>query len=179
MTHSRRIAQSNRLHNARFDDEVMTDIDLADDLDQLPSFGLRPNAALQATANGVPVLDVVIPVYNEQVALADSVRRLHRNLTDTFPYTVRITIADNASTDETPRIAAELAEELAAVRVVRIEQKGRGLALHEVWSQSDAAVLAYMDVDLSTDLAALAPTPQRAAAAVSAPTKAGCCARPR
>lgn len=157
MTHSRRIAQSNRLHNARFDDEVMTDIDLADDLDQLPRFGLRPNAALQAIANGVPVLDVVIPVYNEQVALADSVRRLHRNLTDTFPYTVRITIADNASTDETPRIAAELAEQLAAVRVVRIEQKGRGLALHEVWSQSDAAVLAYMDVDLSTDLAALAP----------------------
>jgi putative flippase GtrA len=70
---------------------------------------------------------------------------------------VRITIADNASIDDTPRIAAELAGELAEVRVVRLEQKGRGRALHQVWSESDAAVLAYMDVDLSTDLAALAP----------------------
>ena len=56
-----------------------------------------------------------------------------------------------------PRIAAELAAELPDVRVVRLEQKGRGRALHAVWSTSDAPVLAYMDVDLSTDLAALAP----------------------
>jgi putative flippase GtrA len=103
------------------------------------------------------VLDVVVPVYNEEAALADSVHRLHRHLRDTFPYPVRITIADNASVDDTARIAAELADELADVRVVRLEQKGRGRALHQVWSDSDAAVLAYMDVDLSTDLAALAP----------------------
>jgi putative flippase GtrA len=120
-------------------------------------FDSRPNAALAAAALGVPVLDVVVPVYNEEAALADSVHRLHRHLRDTFPYPVRITIADNASVDDTPRIAAELAAELADVRVVRLEQKGRGRALHQVWSDSDAAVLAYMDVDLSTDLAALAP----------------------
>ena len=76
---------------------------------------------------------------------------------DSFPYPVRITIADNASIDDTPRIAAELAAELDDVRVVRLEQKGRGRALHQVWADSDAQVLAYMDVDLSTDLAALAP----------------------
>jgi putative flippase GtrA len=121
------------------------------------AFGSRPNAALEARALGVPVLDVVIPVYNEQVALADSVHRLHRYLRDSFPYPVRITIADNASVDDTPRIAAELAAELDDVRSVRLEQKGRGRALHEVWSHSDAMVLAYMDVDLSTDLAAVAP----------------------
>ena len=121
------------------------------------AFGSRPNAASEARRLGVPVLDVVIPVYNEQAALAGSVRRLHRYLSDTFPYQVRITIADNASVDDTPRIAAELAEELDDVRVVRLEQKGRGRALHQVWSQSDAMVLAYMDVDLSTDLAAVAP----------------------
>ncbi|MCW2517481.1 MAG: glycosyl transferase, family 2, partial [Mycobacterium sp.] len=117
------------------------------------AFGSRPNAALEARALGVPVLDVVIPVYNEQVALADSVHRLHRYLRDSFPYPVRITIADNASVDDTPRIAAELAAQLDDVRSVRLEQKGRGRALHEVWSHSDAMVLAYMDVDLSTDLA--------------------------
>jgi glycosyltransferase involved in cell wall biosynthesis/putative flippase GtrA len=120
-------------------------------------FESRPNAALVARQRCVPVLDVVVPVYNEETALAASIHRLHRHLTDSFPYPVRITIADNASIDETPRIAAELAAELSDVRVVRLEQKGRGRALHHVWSESDAQVLAYMDVDLSTDLAALAP----------------------
>jgi putative flippase GtrA len=120
-------------------------------------FESRPNAALAARELGVPVLDVVVPVYNEQAALADSIHRLHRHLCEHFPYPVRITIADNASIDDTPVIAAELAAELGDVRVVRLEQKGRGRALHQVWADSDAQVLAYMDVDLSTDLAALAP----------------------
>jgi putative flippase GtrA len=120
-------------------------------------FEARPNAALTARDKGVPVLDVVVPVYNEEAALAASVYRLQRHLRDQFPFPARITIADNASTDDTPRIAQELADELNNVRVVRLEQKGRGRALHTVWSTSDAPVLAYMDVDLSTDLAALAP----------------------
>jgi putative flippase GtrA len=136
----------------------MTDT-MVDRLDthQRAGFATRPNAALVAEALGVPVLDVVVPVYNEQVALAGSVRRLHRYLEEHFPYTARITIADNASIDDTPRIAAELAEELPGVRTVRLEQKGRGRALNAVWSASDSPVLAYMDVDLSTDLAALGP----------------------
>jgi putative flippase GtrA len=117
----------------------------------------RRNAAFIAAERGVPVLDVVVPVYNEQAALADSIRRLHRHLCHDFPFPFRITIADNASVDGTPWIAAALADELPEVRVVRLEQKGRGRALHAVWSASDAPVLAYMDVDLSTDLAALAP----------------------
>ena len=118
---------------------------------------VRPDAVAAARERGVPVVDVVVPVYNEQAALADSVRRLHRYLAESLPYSARITIADNASVDDTPRIAAQLADELDGVRVVRLEQKGRGRALHTVWSESDAPVLAYMDVDLSTDLAALQP----------------------
>jgi putative flippase GtrA len=134
---------------------VMTDIAL--DPGVRGRFHPRPNAATVARQRGVPVLDVVVPVYNEEGDLANSVHRLHRYLEDNFPFTARITIADNASTDETPRIAAQLADELTDVRMVRLEQKGRGRALQAVWSTSDAPVLAYMDVDLSTDLAALAP----------------------
>ena len=110
-----------------------------------------------ATGGGRPVLDVVIPVYNEEQDLAPCVRRLHTYLTEHFPYPFRITVADNASIDATPVIAHELAEEFLEVESVRLEQKGRGRALRAVWSASDAAVLAYMDVDLSTDLAALLP----------------------
>jgi glycosyltransferase involved in cell wall biosynthesis len=104
-----------------------------------------------------PVVDVVLPVHNEEVALARSVRRLHHYLSDGFPFSWRITIVDNASSDTTARIADRLAAELAEVTVVHLARKGRGLALREAWRRSDAAVVAYMDVDLSTDLDAFLP----------------------
>ncbi len=100
-----------------------------------------------------PDLDIVIPVYNEERQLRHSVLRLYRHLaTSLRDIDFRITIADNASVDATPRIAAALARELPLVRHLRLEQKGRGRALRAAWSGSDAAVVAYMDVDLSTDL---------------------------
>jgi putative flippase GtrA len=103
------------------------------------------------------VLDVVVPVHNEETDLETCVRRLHAHLTAQVPYTFRITVADNASTDATPAIAAALAHELSAVTAFRMAEKGRGRALRAVWGASDAQVLAYCDVDLSTDLAALLP----------------------
>lgn len=120
-------------------------------MDQLP---LRtPLSAHQRE----PVLDVVVPVFNEQGDLERSVRRLHAHLRETFPYPFRITVADNASTDATPLIAARLAAELPETEWLRLEAKGRGRALHAAWSGSPAPVLAYLDVDLSTDLTALLP----------------------
>jgi putative flippase GtrA len=103
------------------------------------------------------VLDVVVPVHNEETDLETSVRRLYAHLAAHLPYTFRITIADNASTDATPTIAATLAAELPNVASVRLAEKGRGRALRAAWGTSDAEVLAYCDVDLSTDLAALLP----------------------
>ncbi|MBO1336669.1 bifunctional glycosyltransferase family 2/GtrA family protein [Streptomyces sp. VRA16 Mangrove soil] len=105
----------------------------------------------------VPVLDVVVPVHNEEKDLGACVHRLHAHLVRTFPYRFRITVADNASTDTTPQVAHRLTTELPGVGYFRLEQKGRGRALRAVWSASDAPILAYMDVDLSTDLNALLP----------------------
>jgi putative flippase GtrA len=107
-------------------------------------------------AEEAPLLDVVIPVHNEEVALADTVDRLTRHL-DTLPWSWQVTIADNASTDATALVARRLAREYAGVRVVTLPEKGRGRALKQVWSASESEVLAYMDVDLSTDLNALLP----------------------
>ncbi len=95
---------------------------------------MAPAAAATVTA---PVVDIVIRVYNEQADLDTCVRRLHEYLRTTFPYTYRITIADNASTDATPAIAAGLADALPHVVVARFEEKGRGRALHAVWAASD------------------------------------------
>jgi putative flippase GtrA len=117
----------------------------------------RETAVRPTTPNTTPVLDLVIPVYNEEVDLERSVRTVRAYLDDSFPYLARLTIADNASKDGTLAIAHALAHELPGVRVVHTPDKGRGRALQTVWLGSDAQVLAYLDVDLSTDLSALLP----------------------
>jgi putative flippase GtrA len=104
-----------------------------------------------------PVLDVVIPVFDEEAVLAGSVTRLHAYLSAGFPFTWRISIVDNASTDGTWEEATRLAGMLPNVAAVHLDRKGRGLALRTAWAASDAAVVAYMDVDLSTDLDGLLP----------------------
>ena len=104
-----------------------------------------------------PEVEIVVPVRNEERDLAPSIRRLHAYLNDRFPFTARITIADNGSTDGTWVEALTLEHELSLVRAVHLDQPGRGRALRAIWSASDADVLAYMDVDLSTDLNALLP----------------------
>jgi len=114
-------------------------------------------ADAEPRANAAPVLDLVIPVYNEEQALEGSVLAVHEYLMASFPFTFRITIADNASNDDTLAIAQLLEARLEHVRAVHLPAKGRGSALRSVWTASDAAVLAYTDVDLSTDLAGLLP----------------------
>jgi putative flippase GtrA len=105
-----------------------------------------------------PQVEIVIPVRNEERDLAPSVRRLVGYLRSAFPPAARVTIADNGSTDGTWAVAQSLAAALPGeVRAVHLDLPGRGRALHTIWSASDAEVLAYMDVDLSTDLNALLP----------------------
>ncbi|GAB2641324.1 bifunctional glycosyltransferase family 2/GtrA family protein [Gordonia jinhuaensis] len=105
-----------------------------------------------------PQIDVIVPVYNEEKDLRSCVMRLAAHLRDQTPYSARITVADNASADHTLAEAVQLAEEMPEmVRVVHLDAKGRGRALNATWRSSDADVVAYVDVDLSTDLNALMP----------------------
>ena len=104
-------------------------------------------------------LDVVIPVLNEERALADSVNALAAFLSNNLnDYEWAVVVADNGSTDATSSICQSLSEQDSRVRHVRLEQKGRGRALKRAWAESDADIVAYMDVDLSTDLSALPQT---------------------
>lgn len=102
-------------------------------------------------------VDAVIPVYNEQRVLAESVGKLHAFLTANLPYDWRILVADNASTDRTLEIANELKSSMKRVDVLHLDQKGRGRALKAAWLGSRADVVSYMDVDLSTELRAYPP----------------------
>jgi putative flippase GtrA len=102
-------------------------------------------------------VEIVVPVHNEAPQLAERITTLRSFLDECFPFRARVTIVDNASTDDTADIAAALATQLPGVSSMRLERKGRGHALRTAWSSSDAPVLAYMDVDLSTSLPALLP----------------------
>jgi putative flippase GtrA len=119
-------------------------------------FATRTPAAPAAPAS-VPSVDVVVPVHNEQEILTASIRRLHEYLSAELPLDWRIVIADNASTDESLRIAMALAADLPGIELIALTEKGRGRALRAAWERSEADVVCYMDADLSTDLRALAP----------------------
>ncbi len=102
-------------------------------------------------------IDVVLPVYNEERDLAGSVSTLKTFLRENCPYNWRVIIADNASTDSTGDVGQALASESSLVHYLRLPLKGRGRALREAWLTSDADILSYMDVDLSTDLSCFMP----------------------
>ncbi|MGE7434994.1 glycosyltransferase [Kitasatospora sp. NPDC001175] len=122
----------------------------------MPTVDPLPSGAVDALPR-TRLVEVVVPVYNEEHTLERCVRRLHAYLGETFPYPYRITIADNASVDGTWRVATALAGEIEQVEAVHLDLKGRGRALRQVWGASDADVVAYMDVDLSTGLEAFLP----------------------
>lgn len=108
-------------------------------------------------SHGGLALEIVVPVFNEESVLEKSITELANYLKLEMPATWQITIADNASTDNTEAIAARLVQTLPHVVYRRLDLKGRGHALRDAWNSSKAEVLAYVDVDLSTDLAALPP----------------------
>ena len=97
-------------------------------------------------------VDIVVPVYNEEKILEKSISTLTDFLKKNFKHDWQIIIADNASIDKTLEIANNLSKKYKKVKVLHLDQKGRGRALRAAWTQSKADIVSYMDVDLSTDL---------------------------
>jgi glycosyltransferase involved in cell wall biosynthesis len=116
-----------------------------------------PSSSTPSSGDLRAIVDLAIPVYNEEHILEDSILRLRRYLDESFPFATTICIVDNASTDGTWEVASRLAEAVPGVTAQRLERKGRGYALRCAWLASRAEIVAYMDVDLSTDLRSLLP----------------------
>ncbi len=103
-------------------------------------------------------VDVIIPVYNEERDLEPSITKLRAFLKQSCPYTWRIVVANNASTDRTLQIAQKLkTQHPGEVDYIHLDQKGRGRALKASWLASNADIVSYMDVDLSTNLSHFMP----------------------
>jgi glycosyltransferase involved in cell wall biosynthesis len=98
-------------------------------------------------------VEITIPVYNEEKELEKNIIILNNFCEKRLKeYDWHITIADNASSDNTPVIAASISKKYPKIVYFRLDQKGRGRAVKRVWSQSKCDYCVYMDLDLSTDL---------------------------
>lgn len=111
----------------------------------------------QPKAQRLATVDIAIPVLNEERALEGCIRTLHAFLTESFPWPWQVTIVDNGSTDRTWEIATKLSDTLKNVGTRQLDIVGKGAAVKAAWLESTADIVAYMDVDLSTDLGALLP----------------------
>lgn len=99
-------------------------------------------------------LEIDIPVYNEEIDLPKNIPILFeffsKSLTD---YDWQILIVNNASTDQTAKVAANLSQQYPKkVKVLNLDRKGRGWALRQAWLKSSAEYVSYMDIDLSSDI---------------------------
>lgn len=108
-----------------------------------------------APSNRAPKVRLVIPCLNEVAQLEWSVTTCREYLGKNFPYRWEVFVADNGSNDGTAELAAQLAQRYPDVGYFTIPKRGRGRALKKAWSECDADIVAYTDVDLSTDLSAL------------------------
>ncbi len=98
-------------------------------------------------------INIIIPVYNEQEDLPKSMQTLHAFMsTHMRAYDWNITIADNASVDNTLKVSQNLSKKLSHTKVIHLNQKGRGRAVKYAWENCSHDYVMYMDVDLSTDL---------------------------
>ncbi len=104
-----------------------------------------------------PLIEIVVPVHNEEAVLEANIAHLTAFLRDELPFRAIVTIADNASTDRTGEVAERLASKHDTVEALHLDAKGRGRALRRAWLASSADIACYMDVDLSTNLESFHP----------------------
>jgi len=102
-----------------------------------------------------PALDIAMPVHDQARELARAVGRLRSFLRHAFPFSARITIVDCASSDSTRDVASSLAADLVGVRLIRLNEFGRGRALAAAWMTSDARVVASAEAGLDIDMSGL------------------------
>src|ERR1017187_9325486 len=87
-------------------------------------------------------VEIVVPVYNEQESLAASVHRLHRYLTEKFPLSWSITVADNASNDNTWGMACVPCTSSRKDGAARCERHGSKAAFwwSHIWMSSSRPI---------------------------------------
>jgi glycosyltransferase involved in cell wall biosynthesis len=100
-------------------------------------------------------IDFVIPIYNEEKVLENSICKLRKYLVDNVKNNWLIVIVENGSSDKSLEIAKNLSKKYSKIDCIHTDRKGRGYALKYALENSKADICLYMDVDLSTGLSAI------------------------
>jgi glycosyltransferase involved in cell wall biosynthesis len=95
----------------------------------------------------MPVLSVVIPVFNEEKTIAQVIAAVAA-----LPLDLEIVVVDDCSRDGTPQVLQELAPRSPALRVVRHERnQGKTAAVRTGISHTRGDVVIIQDADLEQD----------------------------
>ena len=97
-------------------------------------------------------IEFIIPVLNEEKTIERSVSTLYSYLSKNLRNNWKITIVDTGSTDKTGEIVKQICKKVNKVDYLYVNKKGRGRGLRKTWMKTEFDYVAYMDVDLSTDI---------------------------
>jgi len=109
--------------------------------------------ASEAAPANIDSLSYVVPAYNEEERLGDSLATLIAYSSD-LPYAVEIIVVDDGSADRTTEIAtaaiADLPDGLSAKLIKHEVNRGKGAAVRTGALAAANEVVLYLDADLST-----------------------------
>lgn len=94
-----------------------------------------------------PHVSIVIPVYNEEGILRESITELRQAL-QTFDWSYEILICENGSSDETRSIADHLAREMPEVQALSVGEPNYGKALRQGILQARGIFVICDEIDL-------------------------------
>ncbi|MHC1636469.1 MAG: dolichyl-phosphate beta-glucosyltransferase [Candidatus Methanospirareceae archaeon] len=97
-------------------------------------------------------ISLVLPAHNAAGRIEEAVKRAKEALAK-ISHSFEIIIAEDGSSDGTDKIAERIAAEEPSVTHLHSDERlGRGEALRRAFKHAKGKILAYMDVDLSTDI---------------------------
>jgi len=95
-----------------------------------------------------PFLSIIIPAYNEEARLPTSLEKLYAFL-NSQAYTFEVVVVENGSQDRTLQVGQEFANRLQNLRIIHIDESGKGLAIKQGILATSGQYRFIADADLS------------------------------
>ncbi len=95
-----------------------------------------------------PHLSIIIPAYNEEKRLPESLEKVAAFIKQQ-PYAVEVIVVENGSTDRTFELAQGFAQHIQNLHVIHEEQRGKGLAVKRGMLAATGAYRIFCDSDFS------------------------------
>jgi glycosyltransferase involved in cell wall biosynthesis len=98
-----------------------------------------------------PFLSVVVPAYNEEQRLPDSLRQIATYL-DAQPYRSEVIVADDGSADATVTLVEQLSARWPSLRLLRLDHRGKGFAVRAGALAGRGEYVLLCDADLAVPI---------------------------